>query len=196
MLTSVQPWSGYYEVNPVVWATAHVTQFTKTGWKYLDLGSGSGQLPNGGYYTTIVDPAGSDFTINVVKISREHAPCTRPRLPQFDVEEETVTFVLDKSLQAPASLGVWYSNYNIDAGSGTPTLFEKQQDVKVVGGKFSLKVPVGAHFTVTTVRSAQKGVPDGIPPSAPSFPLPHTDDFDSKPISQEAPLLADQIGTY
>lgn len=29
MLTSVQPWSGYYEMLEVVWATAHVTQFTE-----------------------------------------------------------------------------------------------------------------------------------------------------------------------
>ena len=30
MLTAVQPWSGYYETDmPVVWATAHITQFTK-----------------------------------------------------------------------------------------------------------------------------------------------------------------------
>lgn len=29
MLTSVEPWSGNYNTLPVVWATAHVTQFTK-----------------------------------------------------------------------------------------------------------------------------------------------------------------------
>lgn len=56
MMTAVQPWSGHYEVNPVIWATAHVTQFTEIGWVYLK-GSGSAQLPNGGFYTTIIDPA-------------------------------------------------------------------------------------------------------------------------------------------
>ena len=196
MLTSVQPWSGHFEVNPVVWATAHLTQFTKAGWKYLGVGSGSGKLPNGGYYTTIVDPNGQDFTINVVKISQEHAHCTRPGLPNFVVEEETVTFALDANLGAPASLAVWYSNYNTDSGSGVATLFEKRQDVAVVKGKFSLHVPVGAHFTVSTVRTAQKMIPEAIPASVPSFPLPYTDDFQSKPISQEAPLLADQIGAF
>ena len=196
MLTSVQPWSGHFEVNPVVWATAHLTQFTKTGWKYLAVGSGSGKLPQGGYYTTIVDPNGDDFTINIVKISHEHAPCTRPGLPDFNVAKEEVTFSLAKNLKAPASLAVWYSNYNIDSGSGVPTLFAKQSDVKVVNGKFSLQVPVGAHFTVSTVRTAQKMIPGAIPASAPSFPLPHNDDFEAKPVSQEAPLLADQIGAF
>ena len=40
------------------------------GWKYLEGGKGSGQLPRGGYYTTLVDPAYGDFTVNIVKISR------------------------------------------------------------------------------------------------------------------------------
>ena len=74
MLTAVQPWSGHYGANasasasasasggtsssrmPVVWATAHMTQFTEIGWRYLAHGSGSGFLRNGGYFTTIADP--------------------------------------------------------------------------------------------------------------------------------------------
>jgi galactosylceramidase len=60
MLTAVEPWSGFYPTDDaslgVVYATAHVTQFTKVGWNYLAVGSGSGELPGGGYYVTIVDP--------------------------------------------------------------------------------------------------------------------------------------------
>jgi galactosylceramidase len=60
MLTAVEPWSGFYSTDDaslgVVYATAHVTQFTKVGWNYLAVGSGSGELPGGGYYVTIVDP--------------------------------------------------------------------------------------------------------------------------------------------
>lgn len=48
----------------------HVTQFTEVGWKYLLNGSGSGELPNGGYYATWVDPNSTHFTMNMVKISR------------------------------------------------------------------------------------------------------------------------------
>ena len=48
----------------------HVTQFTKIGWRYLANGSGSGELPRGGYYTAWVDPSSDDFTMNFVKISR------------------------------------------------------------------------------------------------------------------------------
>lgn len=50
MLTAVQPWSGFYEdAMPVVWATAHITQFTTVGDKYLVNGSGSGELPQGAH---------------------------------------------------------------------------------------------------------------------------------------------------
>jgi hypothetical protein len=31
----------------VVWANAHITQFTEIGWKYLAVGHGSGELPRG-----------------------------------------------------------------------------------------------------------------------------------------------------
>ena len=48
----------------------HVTQFTEIGWNYLLNGTGSGELPNGGYYATWVDPKSTDFTMNIVKISR------------------------------------------------------------------------------------------------------------------------------
>lgn len=47
-----------------------MTQFTEIGWKYLLNGTGSGELPNGGYYATWVDPKSTDFTMNIVKISR------------------------------------------------------------------------------------------------------------------------------
>jgi len=85
-----QPWSGHYDVSPVLWATAHVTQHTPIGWqpgrpletnqvvpeipsvplesvcrRYLPVGSGSGELPRGGYYTTLVEPDGRNFTIQV-----------------------------------------------------------------------------------------------------------------------------------
>ena len=88
----------------------------------------------------------------------------------FYVEEEEVTFALADNMKAPASLAVWFSDYNTDA-TGSATVFEQQADVKVVGGKFSLKVPVGSHFTISTIRTATKGSAGDIPASSQSFPL-------------------------
>lgn len=197
MLTADQPWSGWYDVNPVVWASAHVTQFTEIGWRYLANGSGSGALPQGGYYVTLVDPAGSDFTMNIIKIDEDHAPCTRPKLPSFNVTAETVTFTLAKSMgHQGQALAVWYSNfenYTADA-----PMFQRLADVTPdASGSFTLDVPVGAMYTVTTVTEGpSKGAGPAIPASDPRYPLPHADDFNAVVESQEAKLWADQIGAF
>eukprot|EP00439_Symbiodinium_sp_Y106_P005552 s4381_g1.t1 len=193
MMTSVEPWSGHYEVNPVIWATAHVTQFTKVGWRYLANGSGSGELPHGGYYTAWVDPSSDDFTMNFVKISRDHASCTRPPLPNFQVEEEILTVLLSPSMRPPDKLEIWYSNF--ESYDAEPSVF-KHSTVQVLNGKFSLKVPVGAMITVTTIKTGEKGSFQGIPPSSPSFPLDYADDFQSSVDSQNARWFADQIGSF
>ncbi len=51
------PWSGHYEVQPALWATAHTTQFAQPGWKYLD--GGCGLLAGGGSYVTLKAPHGA-----------------------------------------------------------------------------------------------------------------------------------------
>ncbi|KAJ9444322.1 putative galactocerebrosidase [Diplonema papillatum] len=191
MLTAVQPWSGYWETLEVLWATAHVTQFSKIGWKYLAVGAGSGVLPNGGYYTTMVDEAGSDFSIFVVKISHEHARCTRPSLPDEPVSKETVVFKL-QNFTGVTSLAVRHSNYENDA----KPQFELLDDIQVsADGTFSLTVDVGDYFTLSTIRTSSKGSYDP-PASQPSFPLPHHDDFASYATSQEAMGCSDQIGVF
>src|ERR1700722_8276684 len=44
LMHAPQPWSGFYEVDQVIWATAHFTQFTEaTTWSYLHNGSGAGR---------------------------------------------------------------------------------------------------------------------------------------------------------
>eukprot|EP00666_Eupelagonemidae_sp_cell4sb_P013812 gene13812-15885_t len=167
MLTANQPWSGWYGVRgparnpaatdmPVVWATAHVTQFAKVGWRYLRRGAGSGELPKGGFFTTLVDGGGDDFALHVVKNSYDHAACTRPALPpsQQSVEAENVTFVLDASMGGAASLACWHSNFERER----PALFQQLPDVRVGGdGAFTLSVVPGDFFTLSTVRTARRG---------------------------------------
>ncbi|XP_065185035.1 galactocerebrosidase-like isoform X2 [Sycon ciliatum] len=193
MMTADQPWSGHYWVSPVIWATAHVTQFTKVGWRYLKNRAGSGLLPLGGYYVTWVDPDGPDFTIVAVKISYEHAPCIRPHLPRFNTSAETVTFELTASMGHIQSLQVWYSNFE----DGPPhTLFEKQANVAVVNGKVNLHIPVGGYFTLSSLKSGEKGSFPNEKTSAPNLPLPYKESFDADQISGTAGYFADQIGIF
>jgi galactosylceramidase len=136
---------------PVVWATAHMTQFAKVGWKYLAVGKGSGLLPSGGYYTTIVDPKGDDFALHVVKNSLDHASCTRPNLPDTEtVADEVITVRLDRTMlgatpgvgngygngygnayaDRKVKLACWRSNFEAE----TPILFEQQPDIVLTAG--------------------------------------------------------------
>eukprot|EP01047_Picozoa_sp_COSAG01_P103144 COSAG01_NODE_32640_length_578_cov_0.630480_1_plen_165_part_10 len=148
--------SGHYSHMPVVWATAHVTQFAQPGWRYLNTGFGSGLLRHGGYFTTMVSPDLKKFSTHVVKISFDHAACTRPCLPSTlkGVEDETVTFKLtpQPNVTMPTRLACWRSNFELRA----PILFTQQPDVIVAAdGSFTLHVTAGDYFTVSTVRTAR-----------------------------------------
>ena len=36
LMEAHSPWSGFYDVYPAVWTTAHTTQFAEPGWHYMD----------------------------------------------------------------------------------------------------------------------------------------------------------------
>lgn len=177
-----------------VWATAHMTQFSKIGWKYLKNGLGSGSLTRGGFYTTLVDPTSADFSMHVVKISPDHAPCTRPKLPdEGPVEPETVTFQLDPSMGNITSLTYFRSNFELE----TPILFEKQPEVAVVNGVFSLQVTNGDYLTVSTLSLATKGTfATPVPASDPTFPLPYLNAFETDTVKQQPLHFAQMQGGW
>mmetsp|Transcript_100821 Transcript_100821/g.291519 ORF Transcript_100821/g.291519 Transcript_100821/m.291519 type:complete len:867 (-) Transcript_100821:147-2747(-) len=198
MLTAVEPWSGNYHSMAPVWATAHVTQFTSIGWDIVENGHGSGQLPNGGFYVTYADPKTGDWTLTITKISEDHAPCTRPSLPHFQVRSENVTFTLKVGVKR-SKLAVWYSNFEEYREDGTAsTLFERLPDIDGTIGRFTLQVRVGSFFTVSTIlKGPTKGkASTPIPTSQPQMPLPFADDFESTRESQEGKWWSDQIGIF
>ena len=204
-MQAIEPWSGYYGGGggadmPVVWAMAHVTQFAKLGWRYLQNGFGSGELPKGGYFTTMVDPKGGDFSLFVVKNSYDHAACTRPALPPTEVSEpENVTFILSPSIHGGGGgstnitrLACWRSNFELE----TSILFEQQPDIVVdaATGSFSLALIDGDYYTVSTVRTATHGkAATPVPPSQPRHPIPVVDDFDGYARTSRQPRLWSQM---
>jgi galactosylceramidase len=195
LLTAVQPWSGYYEKEmPVVWATAHLTQFTQPGWRYLSNNHGTGELDKGGFYVSLV--SGEDYTLNVVKISRDHASCTRPPLPNFNVENETITFTFQHHIPTKP-LHVWHSNFEKES----TVMFQNEGIMKInADGSFTLNVAVGDMWTVSTIATAQKGsFPSTSAEEAtdsPSFPLPYNENFETYEDSHGAKYWADQIGAF
>ena len=95
LMKADSPWSGYYEVEPALWAVAHTTQFAQPGWHYVN-GTGCGLLQDSTIsYVTLVSPLSvNDFSIIVEAI---------------DLKTTTsITFKLPKGLNAN-SLSVWRS---------------------------------------------------------------------------------------
>lgn len=142
-----------------------------------------------GYYTTIVDPAGTDFALHIVKNSLDHAACTRPALPSTEVTEaEKVTFTFAPSIimgAAVTTLACWRSNFELE----TPILFEQQPDVvvDVASRSFSLNISKGDYWTISTVRTATHGkFATKVPASQPRAPMV-VDNFNSYPDRSQQP---------
>ncbi len=134
LINALSPWSGGYgssvrdgsfTVGPMVWATAHTTQFTAPGWRYMlqhnstdsdGNGSGSGLLENGGSYVAIADydAVGTllNLTIVIEKMSYGHSFCVRPSAPAFNTAAETATFTLQGSFAAVKTLQVWRTHWS------------------------------------------------------------------------------------
>ena len=94
-MTANEPWSGHYEVSDPVWVTAHTTQFTSPGWRYLQT---SGHLNSGGSYVALTD-GGTALTIIIETMSHDQSVCIRPPLPEYEVQEQNATFMLGGSFK-------------------------------------------------------------------------------------------------
>jgi hypothetical protein len=216
LMNALSPWSGAYgsqhadgsfTAGGMIWAAAHLTQFTAPGWRYLPVdgaAAGSGLLPAGGSYVTLGDfsasapgAAAADYTIVVEKMSAEHSSCVRPHLPIYPSAPETVTFQLAGPMRARVTtLNVWKTHWAFDSAD-TTVEFERQAPITVAAdGTFSLNVSVNDLWTLTTSAKGGKGAPSAAVPKATIFPAAWTDDFESYPESSEAAFFADQNGIW
>ena len=169
------------------------TQFTEPGWTYLPVRNGSGELAAGGFYNALISPDKRDFTLIITNISRDHAECTRPRLPGFDATRVQLHVQLPKNVR-DKPLHQWRSNFERDDGQYFEYLGPASVDSN---GKFVVMVEVGDVWTVSTIDTAKKGSFDTqVPKSNTQFPLPHYDDFEDYEDAQEAKYFTDQIGVF
>ncbi|MGA2448891.1 MAG: galactosylceramidase [Polyangiaceae bacterium] len=145
------PWSGSYTVNPALWGYAHVGQFTKTGWKFLD--AASGNLTNGGSYVTMMSPSGGDFSV----IAQTYQATAT----------QNVTFNVTGGLST-GTVSVWSSN--------ATAMFEKQASVTQTNGAFTVAMAPNTIYSITTTTGQQKG--SYTPPAAAAFPFPYYENYD------------------
>ncbi|KAH9495020.1 hypothetical protein Btru_018603 [Bulinus truncatus] len=168
LMTAVQPWSGYYEVNTPIWISAHTTQFTFIGWKYLKHGSGVGQLPQGGSYVALISPDGKDLTIVIeTMVNREHMTtvCIRPPLPHYDVKPQEIVLTLKGSFASISQMNLWYSKLGFNGSSDI--MFQRQNPVQFTNGQAKLNLGLDEVYTITTLAQGQKGSYPDPPPQNP-----------------------------
>jgi O-glycosyl hydrolase len=163
------PWSGNYDVQGAIWATAHTTQFTEPGWQYLD--SSSGYLPEKGDFVALKSPNGKDWSVVLQTIAAEH--------PQ------SVSFHIQGGLKVGV-VHIWETN--------TTKTFEHVADVTAQGARFSFTFEPDSLYSLTTTVGQGKGA--AAPPPSSSFPFPWHQNFDKKPLHSTPIYLSDQDGAF
>ncbi|MCX6872612.1 MAG: Ig-like domain-containing protein [Verrucomicrobia bacterium] len=163
------PWSGYYEVWPAVWTTAHTTQFADPGWRYMDHACAQFDPANwAGSCVTLRNPATGDWSMIV---------CTNgPKNLQVQVAGKL----------SKGDVHVWKSNGQIQ--------FEEQSLIHPTHNTFSVSLEGNSIYTLTTTTGQKKGA-HPVPPPAGDFPLPYKDDFESYPAGVTPKYTSDQKGT-
>lgn len=190
ILTAAEPWSGHYDLNPVIYAMAHHTQFAQPGWTYLSINStGMGSLPGGGTYVTAFNshvPAGQPLVFSLIMQTNVGASSA-----------QTVTFTIANTGAAvlPSSLAVWQTT--------EAAYFQQLASIPVASdGTFTVTIPADAMVTVSSFANGQGPATPvtPIPASAP-FPFPYADDFDGAsgytyPLQGYARYFCDEGGLW
>ena len=187
LMQANNPWSGAYEVDQDIWATAHTCQFTKPGWHYLGHGSGVGTLAGGGSFVSMTN--GKDLTIIVEAMPNNAATDADIDLPHAT---QSVTFQLTGAFAQIPSLHVFHSNFN--RSGGAPVWFRYEGTVQPVNGAFTFSIETSELYTFSTVNGTKGD--HGPTPAPTTFPLPYADDFESYTPHKFANYLTDQAGSY
>jgi galactosylceramidase len=164
------PWSGHYEVQPALWATAHTTQFAAPGWKYLE-GGACGYLAANGSYVTLQSPNGSDYSIIVETLDA--------------ARRKDVTFRLAGGLSL-MPVQVWRSD--------AQEQFVRANQVIPTNGVFQIAFDPGCIYSLTTTTGQRKGDAIGARPAP--FPAPYREDFESYAPGATPRYFSDQAGIF
>lgn len=163
------PWSGHYDVQGTIWATAHTTQFAQPGWQYLD--SSSGKLPESGSYVALRSPDHKNWSVVLETMHASH--------PQ------TVNFRIAGGLAA-SDVYVWQTN--------DTHIFERVSVVHPTKGSFTYTFAPESLYSLTTTTGQGKGA--AMPPPSRAFPMPYSDSFEHTQTNHSPKYLSDQDGAF
>ncbi len=164
------PWSGYYEVWPTIWATAHTTQFAEPNdWQYLDGGCGLFDVSTyKGSCVTLKDKNSNNWSMII---------CTQ--------DAEIIEVNIGNGL-SNKKVHVWKSNENEQ--------FIQQKTISPDNGVFTIKLGAKCIYSLTTTTGQQKGQYE-IPEEQP-FPFPYSEDYEDRKAGDLPKYHSDQTGSF
>ncbi len=171
LMKADQPWSGYYEVSPAIWATAHITQFIEPGWRFLDNACGYFDQPSGGNFVTLTDPEKKDFSIIIYADSLQ-------RNISIKVPEN----------QNGKDLHVWHSNEQEQ--------FVYQGTIKPTDGIAEINLEANSIYSITTTTGQQKGLAKHEVPEIAEFPIAYEENFNAVDTGKNPRYFADIDGGF
>ncbi|HEY0754560.1 MAG TPA: RICIN domain-containing protein [Ktedonobacteraceae bacterium] len=177
LMVANQPWSGNYSVGKQLWVTAHTTQFTQPGWKYIDSACGYlGGSASNGSYVTIKSNSTTDYSVILETVDA--------------TASQTVSFQISNGLSTGA-VSVWATNLN---SSNSSDYFARQTSITPASGAYSLTLLPGYIYTLSTTTGQGKGTI--LAPPAAALSLPYADNFESYAVGREALYFSDQNGSF
>lgn len=173
MMKANTPWSGHYEVQPPLWMYAHINQFARPGWKYVN--DGCKYFRQAGWSViTLKDTATNNYSIII-----ETMGARKPH---------TIHFILNGNFSTKP-LAVWESSLK-------KFLFKRQSDILPGHHEFSITVQPHAIYSLTTTRGQQKGIPQHAIPSSKPFPKVYKDNFDHDSLNHQPPFFISYQGAF
>lgn len=163
------PWSGHYEVQGTIWATAHTTQFAQPGWQYLD--AASGKLAASGSFVSLRSPNRKDWSVVLETIAAK--------------SPQTVIFHIAGGLST-GTVHIWETD-------DTHT-FDHVADLEIKDAAFSYTFDPASLYSLTTTTGQGKG--DAVAPPAADFPMPYRDNLEKAALHRSPKYLADQDGAF
>ncbi|MDF7823446.1 hypothetical protein P4B35_05435 [Pontiellaceae bacterium B12227] len=165
-----RPWSGFYEVWPCIWATAHTTQFAEPDtWQYLDGGCGLFDASTyKGSCVTLKEKQSDHWSMII---------CTE--------KAEELQVAIQDGLSS-GTVHVWKSNEQQQ--------FVQQNSITPLNGSFSINLDPKCIYSLTTTTGQQKGhytIPDDSP-----FPFPYKEDYEGRPAGDLPKYHSDQKGSF
>ncbi|WP_282040860.1 hypothetical protein [Winogradskyella flava] len=165
-----EPWSGYYEVWPTIWATAHTTQFaTPHNWQYLDEACGVFDVSTyKGSVVTLKDKVSANWSMII---------CTE--------KSEIIDVNIQKGL-ADDKVYVWKSD--------SENQFVELACVVPKKRSFTIQLDAKSIYSLTTTTGQQKGKYE-IPESQ-AFPFPYQEDYEDRKVGDLPKYHSDQKGSF